>query len=402
MSRYRKVQTRVWTDEKFRRLSAPRPNARDLWLYLLCGPRTCICPGLVVARVAVMADDLGWPARPTEKCLAEIVDAGMARADRVAGLVWLVNALNQPEHAPASPSVVVARRREFDELPDCALRDEYGEAAAVVLSRAESASYLSAWTTGKCRTKPPGGKQTDSQPAVQAAIQTDYQPAVQPGVHQDQDQDQDQEQEQKREEKSAPVGAAPAGPSPTPPLPLALDPDPAPPVKRGKATKAEKPPKPPDTARVAAGHILGAYRREWEERYEGGWPGGKVDAAMAHAFAADRIGATPAQFTPEAVARTVAAYLALGGREREARHPLRWLLQTDTWARCASKPAPLPRPPQWDLEEHLRQSQAEAEESRRVCEAGDARRAREKAEREARIEQALREQAEQQAREAKA
>ena len=31
MSRYRRVQTRVWGDEKFRQLSAPLPNAQTLW-----------------------------------------------------------------------------------------------------------------------------------------------------------------------------------------------------------------------------------------------------------------------------------------------------------------------------------------------------------------------------------
>src|SRR6516162_7361559 len=57
--RYRRVSTRMWGDEKFRRLSAPKPNGRSLWLLLVTGPQTSPVPGLFHAGQAALAEELG-------------------------------------------------------------------------------------------------------------------------------------------------------------------------------------------------------------------------------------------------------------------------------------------------------------------------------------------------------
>src|SRR5690349_15303845 len=46
MARYRKVDTRIWGDTKFRDLSSPGPSAKYLWLFVLTGPHTSNVPGL--------------------------------------------------------------------------------------------------------------------------------------------------------------------------------------------------------------------------------------------------------------------------------------------------------------------------------------------------------------------
>ena len=49
MSRYRKIDTRMHGDKKFRALSGPQPNGKSLWYYLLTCPETTNIPGLFAA-----------------------------------------------------------------------------------------------------------------------------------------------------------------------------------------------------------------------------------------------------------------------------------------------------------------------------------------------------------------
>ena len=55
--RYRKVSTRLWADDRFRRLSGPAPNAQSLFVYLIAGPHTTSLPGLFVAGDVVKGLD---------------------------------------------------------------------------------------------------------------------------------------------------------------------------------------------------------------------------------------------------------------------------------------------------------------------------------------------------------
>lgn len=118
---YSKVSRRMWTDERFRALSAPKPNAQTLWQYLLTGQRCTSIPGLIAAGVLGLADDLNWPANATKKCLAEIEAAGMAVVDHAAKLIWLPNAVTK-HNMPANPSVVIGWAVPWKGLPECALR----------------------------------------------------------------------------------------------------------------------------------------------------------------------------------------------------------------------------------------------------------------------------------------
>ena len=57
MSRYRKVDQRMWADAKFLSLG---DRAKLLWVYLLTGTSTTSLPGVIVAGRAQIAEHLGW------------------------------------------------------------------------------------------------------------------------------------------------------------------------------------------------------------------------------------------------------------------------------------------------------------------------------------------------------
>jgi len=129
MSRlYRKTEVGTWVDRGVQSLSAPPPNGQTLWWYLLTGQRTTIIPGVVVAREAVMADDLRWPLKGFRDAFEEIRDKGMAVADWDAGIVYLPKALldsaGEPRelHRPQSLNVVKSWAKAWRELPECDLR----------------------------------------------------------------------------------------------------------------------------------------------------------------------------------------------------------------------------------------------------------------------------------------
>jgi hypothetical protein len=149
--RYRRVSTRMWNDRKFLDLSAPKPNARDLWIWLLTGPLTTPVPGIVLASLGGMAEGLDWPLVATKRCWVEITASGMAKADwsRKPGLVWLPNALRH--NPPANPNVVVSWRQFLNEcVPECALRVEC-EGVIEVFLEGKGQAFLKAFReeTGK-------------------------------------------------------------------------------------------------------------------------------------------------------------------------------------------------------------------------------------------------------------
>jgi len=122
MSRYRKIEVRTWSDEKFRQLSPMQPSGQALWFFLLTGPHTGPIPGLFRAGRAALAEDLGWDLEAFDKAFEEVFAKGMAKADFKARLVWLPNALKH--NKPESPNVVRSWRTELDLLPECTLRSE--------------------------------------------------------------------------------------------------------------------------------------------------------------------------------------------------------------------------------------------------------------------------------------
>ncbi len=158
MSRYRRVSTRVWGDENFRRLSPLPPSGQSLWLFLLSYPGFTAMPGLFRDTREGMAAALKWPLKEFDRCWLEI-SAGshadgmrygmpdaitpplfsgpagdttpegalnygaaspMAVADWKAGVVWLPNAV--AHNLPSSLNQVKSWAAFIDEIPECLIR----------------------------------------------------------------------------------------------------------------------------------------------------------------------------------------------------------------------------------------------------------------------------------------
>lgn len=212
-SRYSRVSRRMWRDEKFRALSAPKPCARYLWLFLLTGTHCTAIPGLFSIGEAALAEELGWPVSATRSALEEIERTGMAKVDRGARLVWLPNAL--AHNPPASPNVVVGWRVPWSELPTCALLTEARDAFRGVLAEMGS-EFARSFAIALGEEKPRPSPNPSGGPRPKALVKALAKGDPKPSPSQEQDQDQEQEQEEKHPPTPA-SGGKPAGRKPRAP-----------------------------------------------------------------------------------------------------------------------------------------------------------------------------------------
>lgn len=192
MSRYRKIQVRTWSDEKFSKLSSIPPCGKGLWFFLLTGPHTGQVPGLFRAGRAAMAEELEWEVEDFDKAFQEVSDQGMAKADFKARLVWLPKAIQH--NRPESPNVVKSWRSAIDLLPECDLKDEAIQHIAAFLEEMGQ-PYLHAFT-GDASTSPGMPTESQSRKPSSKAIGN---------------------QEQEQEQESTPADAGGSADKPAPP-----------------------------------------------------------------------------------------------------------------------------------------------------------------------------------------
>ncbi|HRH72972.1 MAG TPA: hypothetical protein PLM62_07755 [Zoogloea sp.] len=198
MSRYRKIEVRTWSDEKFRALSPVQPSGQGLWFFLLTGPHTGPIPGLFRAGRAAMAEELGWPLEAFDKAFREVSEQGMAKADFVARLMWLPNAIKH--NKPESPNVVKSWAAEFDLLPECPLKLEALEAIKTFVC-ALGTGFSGAFA---------GAFESHGKPSDKASGK----PSGKPSGKTMPNQEQEQEQEVKVEGDMPPVSSKAADPCP--------------------------------------------------------------------------------------------------------------------------------------------------------------------------------------------
>lgn len=122
MSRYRKIEVRIWADEKFRALSPLPPSGQSLWLFLLTGPHTGPIPGLFRSGKLALAEELGWSSKAFSKAFAELEAQGMVKADWENRVVWLPKAIVY--NLPQSPNVIKSWEEELKLIPECTLKTE--------------------------------------------------------------------------------------------------------------------------------------------------------------------------------------------------------------------------------------------------------------------------------------
>jgi len=117
---FRKIDIKMWTDARFRRLSPLPPSGQGLWIYLIAGRETTNLPGLIVAGEAALAESLGWNLKAFREAFREVFREGLAEADFEARLIWVPNAVKY--HPPQSPNVVKSWSTKWELVPECDLK----------------------------------------------------------------------------------------------------------------------------------------------------------------------------------------------------------------------------------------------------------------------------------------
>jgi len=118
MGRYRRVDTRIWNDEKFAALS---DRGKLAFLFLLTHPHMTSL-GAMRATLPGLAAELGWDTHTFSDAFAELVEGGMVRYYHQASLVWLPNFLRY--NLPENPNVVKSWGKVLDLIPECAGKRE--------------------------------------------------------------------------------------------------------------------------------------------------------------------------------------------------------------------------------------------------------------------------------------
>lgn len=116
MGRYRKVDTRIWNDEKFRVMS---DNGKLVFFFLMTHPHMTAL-GAMRASVPGLAAEIGHPEKGFREAFGEALSKGMAKHDPEASFLWLPKFLKY--NRPESPNVVKAWGDALDLLPECALK----------------------------------------------------------------------------------------------------------------------------------------------------------------------------------------------------------------------------------------------------------------------------------------
>jgi len=175
VARYRKIDLRIWGDQKFRTLTPIPPCGQGLWIYLLTSPLTTNIAGVFRAGEAALAEDLRWPLKAFRRHYLEIAGRGMVKADWSGPLVWVPKAIYYSE--PESPNVIRSWRPTWDEIPECPMKLEihaYMKAFAEALGEGFAKAF------GEGCSRPPIERSISDQKG--------------PSFYQEQEQDQEQDQ----------------------------------------------------------------------------------------------------------------------------------------------------------------------------------------------------------------
>ena len=114
--RYRKIDMKMWGDEKFRRLSPLPPSGQSLFIYLLTSPFATSLPGIYKIGLGTLQDELGWSLEGIREGIRE----GIIRYDDKARVLLIPNAIKY--NPPQSLNVIKSWGIHWDEIPECELK----------------------------------------------------------------------------------------------------------------------------------------------------------------------------------------------------------------------------------------------------------------------------------------
>jgi hypothetical protein len=118
VSRYRKVDPRIWNDKKFRSLT---DQGKLVFLLLLTHPGMTAL-GAMRGTPEGLAAEIHWKPEVFVEAFQKVLFQGMAKHDPEASLIVLPNFLRY--NRPESPNVVKAWVGAVDLLPECDLKTE--------------------------------------------------------------------------------------------------------------------------------------------------------------------------------------------------------------------------------------------------------------------------------------
>lgn len=118
MSRYRKIDTRIWNDGKFATLD----DKGKLVFFMLLTHPAMTALGAMRATPSGLAEELGWPVEAFREAFREVLAKGMAKHDERVHLIALPNFVKY--NPPESPNVIKAWNGALDLLPECPLKTE--------------------------------------------------------------------------------------------------------------------------------------------------------------------------------------------------------------------------------------------------------------------------------------
>ncbi|MFZ7112453.1 MAG: hypothetical protein ACOWYE_12280 [Desulfatiglandales bacterium] len=118
MGKYRKVDPRIWNDEKFRQFS----DAGKLCFFFLLTHPHMTPLGAMRASIPGLAAEMGWKEKAFRGAFEEAFSKAMVKVDERACFLWIPNFLKY--NGPESPNVVKAWVKCLDDLPECSLKNE--------------------------------------------------------------------------------------------------------------------------------------------------------------------------------------------------------------------------------------------------------------------------------------
>lgn len=116
MAHYRKVEVKIWNDEKFNALSN---DAKLIFFMLLTHPHMTPI-GAMRGTPEGLAAELKMEIKGFREGFREVCDKAIAKYDEYASFIWLPNFLKY--NKPESPNVIKAWVSSVDMLPECKLK----------------------------------------------------------------------------------------------------------------------------------------------------------------------------------------------------------------------------------------------------------------------------------------
>lgn len=133
---YRKIEPRMWDDERF---SALTPEAKLTWVCILTGPHTSSLPGLSVCGAASLSETLRYGIDTVSKAIGELEASGLVVVNKSARVLCVPNA---PKYNPcANAKVLKGWLSLWQNIPECA--EKYMHIANLL----KSLDIKQAWVT---------------------------------------------------------------------------------------------------------------------------------------------------------------------------------------------------------------------------------------------------------------